>query len=44
MTVCDVTYKNLGHKNPGIYTVAEMSEYSPPKKGMDLESNFALTL
>ena len=44
MSVYDVTYKTLGHTYPGIYTASEMGEYSPSKKGMELERNFSFTL
>ena len=40
----DVTYENLGHTHHGIYTAAEMGEYSPSKKGVELERNFSFTL
>ena len=44
MPVYDVTYKTLGHTQPEISTAADMGEYIPPKKGMELESNLSLTL
>ena len=44
MSVYNVTYKTLGHTHPGTSAAVEMGEYSPPKKGMKLESNFSLTL
>ena len=34
MSVYDVTYKTLGHTHPGMYIVADMDEYSQPKKGI----------
>ena len=36
MSVYDITYKTLGHTNPGIYTAEDMGEYTPPKKMMEL--------
>ena len=36
--------KKLGHTHPGISTTAEMGEYIPLKKSMELERNFSLTL
>ena len=44
MLVYEVTYKTLGHAHPVISTTAEMGEYGPYKKGMELESNLSLTL
>ena len=44
MSVYDVTYKTLGNTHPGISTASEVGEYSLPKKGMKLESNFSLIL
>ena len=44
MSVYEVTYINLGHTNPLMSTAAEMGEYSPSDKGMELERNFSLTL
>ena len=46
-TICQFngfTYKTLGHTHPGIYTAADMGEYSPYKKGMELERNFSFNL
>ena len=44
MSVYFVTYETLGHTHPRISTAAEMVEYSPSKKGMELESNLSFTL
>ena len=44
MSVYDVTNKTIGHTHPVIYTAADMGEYSPPKKGMELEMNLSLKL
>ena len=44
MSVYEVTYKTIGHTHTGIYTAAEMGEYSTSKKGMELERNFPFTL
>ena len=44
MPVYDVTYKTLVHTQPEISTAADMGEYIPPKKRMELESNLSLTL
>ena len=44
MSVYDFTYKNLGHTHTGTSTAAEMGEYSPHKKGMELERDYLLTL
>ena len=44
MSVYDVTYETLGHTHSGIYTEADMGEYSPPKKGMESERGYLLTL
>ena len=44
MPAYDVTYKNVGHTQPEISTAADMGEYIPPKKRMELESNLSLTL
>ena len=43
MPVYDVTYETLGHTLPVIYTSTEVGEYSPYKKGVELESNVSLT-
>ena len=42
--VYEGTYKTLGHKHPVIYTAADMGEYSSPKKYMELERDYLLTL
>ena len=42
MSVYDVTYKTLGHKQPGIYTAADMGEYSNSKKGMKMGKEFLI--
>ena len=44
MSVYYVTYETLFHTHPVIYTAAEMVEYSPYKKGWELERNFSFTL
>ena len=44
MSVYDVTYETLGHKHPRISTTADMDEYIPPKKGMELDRDSLLTL
>ena len=36
MSVYDVTYETIGYTHHGIYNAAEMGEYIPPKKGMEL--------
>ena len=46
-TICQFngfTYKTLGHTHPGIYTAAEMNEYIPCKKGVELERNLSFNL
>ena len=42
MSVYDATYKTLGHTQPGIYTAAEMGEYSKSKKGMEMGKEFLI--
>ena len=44
MSVYDVTYKTLGHTHPVISTAADMGEYSPPNKWMELERYSLLNL
>ena len=44
MLVYDVICKTLGRIHPGISTSAEMCDYKPPKKDMELERNFSLIL
>ena len=44
MSVYDVTSNTLGQTYPGIYTEAEIDEYSPSKKGVELERNLSFTL
>ena len=44
MSFYDITYKTIGHTYPVISTEADMGEYSPPKKWVQLERNLSLTL
>ena len=44
MSVYDVTYETLGPTHPVICTSEYMGEYSPPKKGMELERYSLLNL
>ena len=44
MSVYDVTYETLGHTHTVISIASDMGEYIPPKKGMELKRNFALTI
>ena len=44
MSVYEITYKTIGQTHHVIYTAEEMGEYSPPKKGMEVERNLSLTL
>ena len=43
MAVYYVAYETLGNTHPGIYTTADMVEYSPSKKVVELESNFSFS-
>ena len=42
--IYDVTYETISHTHPGISTVADMVEYSPHNKGIELENYSLLTL
>ena len=44
LSVYDVTYETLSNTHPEISTSAYMGEYSPPKKGTELERDSLLTL
>ena len=44
MSVYDVTYKTLSHIHPGISTSEDIVGYIPPKKGVELERAYLLTL
>ena len=44
MLVYDSIYENIGLTHTVIYTSEEMGEYSPSKKGMELQRNFSFIL